>query len=70
MVTVRNEKACRAVGAPDLPDSDYVRGAARTSTQASRDCGTGQDMADVYCASARNRLTGLWRQLTVNTEPG
>ena len=42
---------------------------ARTNTQASRDSGVGQVMADVYCASVRNRLTGLWQQLSVHTEP-
>jgi hypothetical protein len=42
---------------------------ARTSSQASADSGTSQDLADVFCTDARDRLAQLWRQLTVDFEP-
>jgi alkylation response protein AidB-like acyl-CoA dehydrogenase len=40
-----------------------------TSTQACADSGVSQDLADVFCTDARDRLAQLWRQLTVDYEP-
>jgi hypothetical protein len=42
---------------------------ARTSTQAGADSGARQDLADVCCTDARDRLAQLWRQLAVDHEP-
>lgn len=42
---------------------------ARTITKASTDSSTCQDLADVFCTDARDRLAQLWRQLTVDYDP-
>jgi hypothetical protein len=42
---------------------------ARASTQGGTDSCASQDLADVFCTDARDRLAQLWRQLTLNVEP-